>query len=414
MNTEYFISKRLNASGHGGKKFSSGITGISVAAIAIGLAVMIIAVSVVTGFKMEIRNKVIGFGSHIQIVNYDSNISYETKPINAYPPFLPQVSENNEILHLQAFSLKAGIVKTEENIEGLVLKGVDKYYDWNFFLHSLIGGKIPSYNDSTLSNEVLISEYLSNRLKLEVGNEFLMWFVMEQPRFRKFKVSGIYKTSLQEFDKTYAFVDIKHIRKLNNWEDDQITGYEMIIRDFRKLDQVTDELQKITASYFFYDGSRLKVINIVEKYPQIFDWLELQDLNILIIIVLMLVVAGFNMISGLIIMILERTNMIGILKAMGAKNIFIRKIFIYQSGYLIIRGLFWGNLLGILLCIIQMKFELISLDPSSYYLTTVPVNLDLFYLFLINIGTIITIVMFLLIPSGIVSSISPARAIRFN
>ena len=237
---------------------------------------------------------------------------------------------------------------------------------------------------------------------------------MEQPRFRKFKVAGIYETSLQEFDKTYAFADIKHIRRLNNWKDDQISGYEMMISDFSKLDEVTEELKEITSSHFFDDGSRLKVVNIMEKYPQIFDWLDLQDLNIVIIIILMLVVAGFNMISGLIIMILERTNMIGILKAMGATNQFIRKIFIYQSGFLILRGLFWGNLLGIILCFIQWKFRIISLDPESYYLTTVPVNLDLLHLFIINTIAVISILLFLLVPSGIVASISPAKAIRFN
>ena len=414
MNTEYFISKRLNSAGNGRKQFSTGITNISIAAIAIGLAVMIIAISVVTGFKKEIRDKVIGFGSHIQITNYDSNISYETIPIHAYPPYLPQISANKEIVHLQPFSIKAGIVKTNDNIEGLVLKGVNNRYDWSFFSGSITAGTIPIYNDSTLSNEALISSYFSSRLGLNVGSEFQMWFVMEQPRFRKFTVAGIYETSLLEFDKTYAFVDIEHIRRLNNWEDDQISGYEMMIKDFKKLDQVTDELKNITSAHFFDDGSRLKVLNIVEKYPQIFDWLNLQDLNIIIIIVLMLLVAGFNMISGLIIMILERTNMIGILKALGAKNSFIRRIFIYQSLYLIMRGLFWGNLIGILLCYIQLRFELISLDPTSYYLTTVPVNLNLLHLMLINTGTIAAIILFLLVPSRIVASISPARAIRFN
>ena len=241
-----------------------------------------------------------------------------------------------------------------------------------------------------------------------------MWFVMEQPRFRKFKVAGVFETSLQEFDQTYAFVDIKHIQSLNNWKNDQISGYEMIIKDFRKLDQVTENIRDIVSSHIFEDGSRLQVTNIVEKYPQIFDWLNLQDLNILIIIILMLVVAGFNMISGLIITILERTNMIGILKAMGARNIFIRKVFIYHSGYLIIRGLLWGNILGLALCFLQMKFQLISLDPASYYLTTVPVNLNIFHLIIINAGTVITIFLFMLVPSRIVASISPARSIRFN
>jgi lipoprotein-releasing system permease protein len=414
LKTEYFISQRIIRSGANKTGLSSGITGIAVAAIALGLAVMIVAVAVVTGFKNEIRDKIIGFGSHIQIVNYDSNVSYETKPIDAYPSYLPAISSNKEIIHLQAFSIKAGIVKTNENIEGLVLKGVNRHFDWSFFKESLISGSIPQYSDSALSNDVLISSYLSKRLNLSTGDEFQMWFVMDSPRFRKFRISGIYETSLQEFDKTFAFVDIQHIQRLNNWEDNQISGYELQIKDFDKLESVSNELSLITAANFFEDGTRLKVINIVERYPQIFDWLNLQNLNVIIIIILMLVVAGFNMISGLIIMILERTNMIGILKALGAENLFIRKIFLYQSAYLILRGLLWGNLLGITLCLIQLKFEVLSLDPSSYYLTTVPVNFSILHLLLINLGTISIILFFLLIPSKIVSSISPAKAIRFN
>lgn len=414
LNTEYFIAKRLNKAGNNDKQFTTGITDISVVAIALGLAVIIIAISVVTGFKKEIRNKVIGFGSHIQIINYDSNISYETRPINAYPPFLPDLKNNNEIKHLQPFSIKAGIVKTDENIEGLVLKGVNSIYDWSFFRELLKDGNIPEYNDTDFSNDVLISQYLSSRLNLKVGNEFQMWFVMDQPRYRKFRVAGIYETSLEEFDQTYAFVDIKHIQRLNNWKEDQISGYEIIIKDFSKLDQITDNLRDMIASHLFPDGSRLKVMNIVEKYPQIFDWLNLQDMNIIIIITLMLIVAGFNMISGLVITILERTNLIGVLKALGARNAFIRKVFIYHSGYLIVRGVLWGNILGILLCFLQLKFQLISLDPSSYYLTTVPINLNIFHLLMINAGTIIIILLFLLIPSRIVASISPAKAIRFN
>jgi lipoprotein-releasing system permease protein len=414
LKTEYFISQRIIRSGGNKTGLSSGITGIAVAAIALGLAVMIVAVAVVTGFKNEIRDKIIGFGSHIQIVNYDSNVSYETKPIDAYPSYLPAISSHKEIVHLQAFSIKAGIVKTNENIEGLVLKGVNRHFDWSFFEQSLISGHVPLYSDTALSNDVLISSYLSKRLSLSTGDEFQMWFVMDSPRFRKFRIVGIYETSLLEFDKTFAFVDIQHIQRLNNWDDTQISGYELQIKDFDKLEMVSNDLNLITAGNFFEDGTRLKVINIVERYPQIFDWLNLQNLNVVIIIILMLVVAGFNMISGLIIMILERTNMIGILKALGAENFFIRKIFLYQSAYLIVRGLFWGNLLGIALCLIQLKFEVLSLDPSSYYLTTVPVNLSIVHLALINIGTISIILIFLLIPSKIVSSISPAKAIRFN
>jgi lipoprotein-releasing system permease protein len=241
-----------------------------------------------------------------------------------------------------------------------------------------------------------------------------MWFIQDTPRFRKFTISGIYETSLQEFDKTFAIADIRHIQRLAGWKENQVSGLEMMVTDFKDIDRITLEVDEIVSTSFFEDGSRLKVVNIVEKYPQIFDWLNLQDINVMVIIILMLVVAGINMISGLLIIILDRTNMIGILKAMGTTNGSIRKIFLYQSSYLILKGLLWGNILGISLCLLQKYFSIIKLDPTSYYLTTVPININFISIFLLNAGTIIVILLFLVLPSMLISRISPAESIRFK
>jgi len=388
--------------------------GIAVFGIALGLAVMLVAISIVTGFKEEISNKVIGFGSHIQILNYDSNVSYETNPIPASPDFLPRIKEVKGIKHIQAFAMKAGIVKTQNDIQGLVLKGVGQDYDWSFFDKSMVEGSSFRMNPDTVSNSIVISSFLAKKLKLKTGDSFQMWFIQDTPRFRKFYVSGVYETSLQEFDKTFALVDIRHIQRLAGWDENQVSGLEMMVTDFQDIDRITAEVDEIVSTAFFDDGSRLKVVNIVEKYPQIFDWLNLQDINVMIIIILMLVVAGINMISGLLIIILDRTNMIGILKALGTTNRSIRRIFLYQSSYLILKGLLWGNLLGISICLVQKYFGIIRLDPASYYLSTVPVNLDFFNIFLLNTGTIAAILLFLILPSMLISRISPAEAIRFK
>ncbi len=414
MNTEYFIAKRLNSRKETSKRFPGTIMGIAVSGIAIGLAVMLVAISIVTGFKEEISNKVIGFGSHIQILNYDSNLSFETSPIDDNPEFLPRIKETEGVKHIQVFGLKAGIVKTQNDIQGLVLKGVGKDYDWSFFDESMLEGNSFRTNTDTVSNNIVISSFLAKKLKLKSGDSFQMWFIQDTPRFRKFSVSGIYETSLQEFDKTFALVDIRHIQRLSGWESNQVSGLEMMVSDFKYLNSVTEEVNEIVSSTFFEDGSRLKVLNIVEKYPQIFDWLNLQDVNVMIIIILMLTVAGINMISGLLIIILDRTNMIGILKALGATNLSIRRIFLYQSSYLILKGLFWGNLIGISLCFIQLKFGIIRLDPTSYYLTKVPVNIDFMNIFLLNAGTVAAILAFLILPSMLISRISPAESIRFK
>lgn len=414
MNLPYFIAGRLIKGRREGTSFSRPINVIAIVAIAMGLAVMIIAVSVLTGFKQQIRDKIVGFGSNIQILNFDSNYSLETIPISSNQAFIPEIKKIQGIKHIQVFATKAGIIKTENAIQGVVLKGVGSDFDWEFFKSNMIGGTVFTVTDTGRTNQVIISKKISDMLGLKTGDSFAMYFVQDPPRSRKFTISGIYETSLEEFDKMYVFCDISHIRRLNGWEDDQVSGFEIFINDFDRLDDMYQAVRDAVGYRLVENETQFKVTSIRMRYPQIFDWLNFQDMNVLIIITLMLLVAGFNMISGLLILILEKTNMIGILKALGTENKTIRRIFLYQAVYLIAKGLIWGNVIGLGLAMIQMKTGLITLDPTSYYIKTVPVNLDLTHILLLNSGTILAIILMLIVPSQLVSRITPVKAIRYD
>ncbi len=414
MNTELFIVRRMIGSKKGRRSFSRSIVAIATFAIALGLTVMIVAVAIVTGFKKEISDKVTGFGAHIQILNLDSNLSYETVPVSGDLQSLDQVRALDGVKNVQPFAIKAGIIKTGEEIYGAVLKGVDRQYDWGFIESHLVEGSVIRVSDSVRSSQVVISRNTASLLKLGVGDQFTMYFIQDPPRARTFTIEGIYSTSLEEFDRLYIYADIKQVQRLNDWHEGQVSGYEVLLEDMGALSETAEEVRDLVAFDFMADGSRLKVETIEEKYTQIFDWLNLQDMNVVVLILLMLIVAGFNMISGLLILILERTNMIGILKALGTTNASVRKIFLYQSGYLTLVGLLWGNLIGLALCLAQKYLGLISLDPSSYYLDTVPINLNALHILLLNLGTMAITLLFLLLPSMIIARISPDKSIRFN
>lgn len=414
MDLPYFIAKRLIKERRQGTSFSRPINVIAIIGIATGLAVMILAVSILTGFKQEIREKVVGFGSHIQIVNFDSNISFETAPISENQSFIPEIRRIPGIRHIQVYATKAGIIKTDNDIQGVVLKGVGSDFDWNYFRSNVVDGSVFTVADTGRTNEVIISRKISDMLKLRTGDSFAMHFVQDPPRSRRFTISGIYETSLEEFDKMYVFCDIGHIKRLNGWDDDQVSGYEIFIDDFNSIDEMSQSVRDAIGYRISENDPGFKVTNIRLKYPQIFDWLNFQDLNVIVIIVLMLIVAGFNMISGLLILILERTNMIGVLKALGSGDRLIRKVFLYQAAWLTGKGLLWGNIAGLGLALLQLKTGLISLDPSSYYLKTVPVNIDLMHIILLNAGTMAAIILMLLIPSQLISRINPVKAIRYD
>lgn len=393
--------------------FSRSILGIAVAGIAVGLAVMLVSVAIVTGFKNEISRKVIGFGAHISITNYDSNSSYETVPISGEQTWLSSLREMDGVKSVDRYIVKAGIVKTADYLQGVVFKGVDEEYNWSFFEEYLVDGKLLEINDTARTNGVLVSQSIANVLNLKVGDSFAAYFIQNPPRMRKFTVEGIYNTQLEEFDKMYIVADIKHLRKLNDWKDGQVSGFEVKIDDIDQLDEMERKVSKTCCSYN-PDGEILKVTNIRQEYPGIFDWLSLLDMNVWIILGLMVAVTGFNMISGLLVLILERVNMIGILKSMGATNVSVRKVFLYFASYLTIKGLLWGNVIGILLCVLQYYFGIIHLDPASYYVSTVPINLDIVNILLLNAGTLVVIVVMMILPSFIVSKITPADSMRFE
>jgi lipoprotein-releasing system permease protein len=414
MNLPYFIAQRLIKGRREGTSFSRPVNIIAIIGITMGLAVMIIAVSVLTGFKQQIRDKIVGFGSNIQILNFDSNYSLETTPISETQEFIPQIKDMPGIKHIQVFATKAGIIKTEDAIQGVVLKGVGSDFDWKFFKSNLVDGSAFAVTDTGRTNSVIISKKISDMLRLKTGDSFAMYFVQDPPRSRKFTISGIYETSLEEFDKMYVYCDIGHIKRLNGWEDDQVSGFEIFIDDFNKLDEMTMTVRDMIGYRLLEEDAKFKVTNIRIRYPQIFDWLNFQDMNVIIIITLMLLVAGFNMISGLLILILEKTNMIGVFKALGSENGTIRKVFLYQAAYLIAKGLFWGNIIGIGLAFIQLKTGLITLDATSYYIKTVPVNLEVSHILLLNAGTMAAIIMMLLVPSQLISRITPVKAIKYD
>lgn len=414
VRTGFFIAKRLIRNKEGQSAYSGPIIRISVSGIALSLAVMIIAVAIVTGFKNEIRRKIIGFGSHIQVTNYDGNNSFETRPISKYQPFLEDLESVNGIRHIQVFATKPGIIKTKSDIQGAIAKGVGSDFDWSFFEANLVEGTVFKVTDSAKTNEVLISKYFSDLLKLKPGDRFAMYFIDEKPIGRPFTVSGIYRTSLMEFDKQFIFADIGHIQQLNDWDSSQISGFEILIDNYDMLDKVSWEVFNMAGMQFNSDGSKLRVSNVRENNPQIFDWLGLIDKNVWVLLGLMLIVSAFNLISGLLIIILDRTTMIGILKALGMDNEGVRSIFLYQSVYLVIKGLFWGNLIGYGICFVQHWFKILKLNPESYFLEFVPVHVTLSGFLLLNLGTLLITFTVLTLPSMVIARIDPSRTIRFD
>ena len=382
--------------------------------IALGLAVMILSVSIVIGFKKEVRNKVIGFGSHIQITNFDNNSSYESQPIAVSDTLLGELRQFPGIRHVERFATKLGILKTDEDFQGIVLKGVDEDYDWSFFRDNLKEGKLFAIQPDKRSTEVLISKYLADRLRLRVGDSFLTYFVQEEVRARKFTIAGIYETGFEDYDKMFVIADIKQIRRLNGWDADQVSGLELQVSDYDKLDRVAEEVYFALAERQDRNGNTYYARSIKELNPMIFDWLDVLDINVVVILVLMLAVAGFTMISGLLIIILERTNMIGILKALGESDRSIRKIFLYVSFFLIGKGMLWGNVIGISLCLFQRIFRVVRMDPSIYYLDAVPIDLNWLSLILLNIGTLVISMLMMLAPSYLITKIDPAKSIRFE
>jgi lipoprotein-releasing system permease protein len=402
LNLELFIARRLFYAKENKNGISNSVISIAVIGIALGMAVMILSVAIVTGFKEQVRQKVTGFGSHILISNYDTNNSYEAYPINKNQSFYPDIEKVKGIEHIQIFATKAGIIKTKTDMQGVVLKGVGPDFDWSFFKSSIIGGNIFKVIAGQKTDSVIISNYLASLLKLKTGDRLFMYFIHDPIKMKPFTISGIYSTDLQEFDKLFVICDIAHVQKLNDWSENQINGFEITVKDFDQLDQMTSIVNKQVGTLYVEGKEQLTVKSIKDLYPQIFEWLELTNTNVWIILGLMILVSVFNMISGLFVIILERTNMIGIFKALGARNFSISKVFLYHAAFLIGKGLLFGNLIGIGLGLVQYHFKFIKLDPSTYYIDSVPINFKLWHILLLNAGTLFVTTLMLVIPSLII------------
>lgn len=410
---EFFISRRIVKNNKG---FSKPIVNIAILGIVIGLAIMIITMAIVTGFQKEIREKVIGFGSHIQIANYDNNESFEATPIERNQPFLAELNNNRSIRHIQTFATKAGIIKTKDKgqgaggeLQGVVVKGVGSDFDWDFFKKNIVEGESFAVQDSVKSDKILISKFHAEKLRLKLQDTITIYFIQnQQQRARRFSVCGIYSTGLGDiFDQVYVIADIAHIQKLNNWDSKSVGGFEILINDYKNLDEVTDAVN-IAVGYQFLAQS------IKELNRQVFSWLDAQDINAIVVLALIAWVAAINMISALLILILERTNMIGILKALGMSNTGVRKIFLLNASYLIGKGLLWGNVGGISLCLLQKQFKFITLDETTYYLSSIPINLNLLHILLLNAGTFVLCFILFIITTYIISFITPVKALRFS
>ena len=411
MNLEYFIAKRLITAKDHKSSISAPIIKIAIAAIAIGMVMMIVSVATGIGLQQKIREKVSAFNGHIIISNYDNNQSEATlTPIAKNQEFYPKFNSVAGVSHIQAIATKAGIIRTEKAFEGVVFKGVGTDYQWSNIKEYLVAGRLPNLS-SQLNAEVVISQFLADRLQLKVGDAFNTFFIKENqnqlPNIRHFEITGIFNSGFQEFDATYILGDIRHIQRINKWSPNQIGAFEIFVDDFDQIQSVGEEVYQQTPS-------NLDSKTIIEKYSYIFDWLQLFDFNILVILGVMILVATINMVVALLVLILERTQMIGILKALGANNWSVRKMFLYNALYLILRGLLWGNGIGIGILLIQKHFGIIQLNPENYYVNQAPVYFDLGYIAVLNVLTIAVCFLVLLIPSYIITKISPIKAIRYD
>jgi lipoprotein-releasing system permease protein len=404
LNIEYFIARRIAIKSE--RTFSKLIVRIAIAGVMLSLAVMILSIAIIKGFKTEIQDKVRGFIGDVQIYRYDLNGSFEKSPFVPNDSTIHYLKSNKEIQSFYPFATKPAIISANGEVEGINFKGIDKTYDWVFIRKHLIYGGIIDFNDTTV-NQILISNYTAKRLGLKVGDGFLMHFVQDPPKRRKFKIVGIYAVGIENFDKSFAIGDIDIIRSVNNWTSDQMGGMEVRIKDFTQLKPVADDI---------YANLELKLRSrsVKESTPEIFTWLSLLDVNTKILLVLMMIVGVINMITALLIMILEKTTMIGLLKSMGISDLSVMKIFLYNAIYLVGIGLILGNLLGLGIAYLQAQTHLFKLDQTNYYLDYVPMQVHVVDVLMLNITTIVICLLVLIIPSLLVSRISPLKAIRFK
>lgn len=382
-------------------------------AIAIGIVMMLASFATMLGLQQKIREKIAAFNGHISISNFDNNRSgISLEPISTDQNFYPAFESVEGVNHVQAVASKYGVIRTESSFEAIIVKGVGQDYKWDYLQDFLIAGKLPDYSER-ISDQILMSEYIANRLDFEVGDKVIVYFIenekegKDRPRLIAFQISGIYNSGFQEFDKTFLIADLQQIQRLNAWKKNQVGGFEVFISNFDQIEQKGQEVYQNIGS--FLDSQ-----TIVEKYPSIFEWMALFDFNTALIIAIMILVSGMNMVTALLVLILERTQMIGVLKALGSSNASIRKIFLYNGGYLVLKGLFWGNIIGLGLLFVQKQFKLIPLDPSTYYVTEAPIYIGWEYILGVNLGTLILCMAMLVLPSYLITKITPVSAMKFE
>ncbi len=406
LNFASFIASRISFRSQ--RTFSKLIVRIAVAGIMLGLGVMILSFAIMKGFKQEVREKIRGFSGDITVLKLDLNTSYENSPFADTGAFAAKIRSNKLFTHVMSFATIPCIIKANDEIEGVVMKGVNREYDWSFINKSLVAGRVIDFTDTTASQkQILISQRTADRLRLKVGDDFLMYFVRESLRKRKFKIVGIFTTGVEDVDKTFVIGDMGLVRKINAWPNNTIGGLEVRLANFDQLDAANSAIGEIIPT-------DLKTFTVVENYSGIFDWLSKIDMNTDIMLVLMLIVAVINMVSALLIMILERTTMIGMLKAFGAQTWAIQKIFLINAFYLIGLGLILGNLFGLGISYIQYYTHWIKLDQTSYYMTFVPIKIEWLDVVLLNLGTLVISLIVLIVPSMLVSRVSPVKAIQFK
>lgn len=402
----FFIAYKLALGG--GPSFSRFIIRVAVVAVTLSMAVMMLAGAIVKGFQQEVSGKVFGFWGHLLIKAYQDDVVHGETPIKMNQPFYPNLSGISGIEHIQVYATKPGIINTKEDIEGILLKGIGSDFKRDFMASCIKEGSLIDPTDSFAVQQIVVSAVTAGRLNLQVGDTILIFFVQDPMRYRRLKVAGIYKTGLEEYDRLYAMVDLRLIQRLNNWSEDEVGGFEVFVQNVRQLDQLTELINER------YLSAQLQAYSMREINPNLFDWLELQNTNERVIIILMLLVAVINVITVLLVLILERASMVGILKSLGADDWKIRKIFIYQAAYVALTGLFFGNLLGLALALAQKHFKIITLNEESYYVSVAPVAIDVGYVLALNVGSLLVILLSLLLPSQLVTRISPIKVIRFG
>lgn len=411
MNLELLIARRL-LKGDGKKAVSVPIVRIAMIGIVLGMCVILLSVFIITGFKKEITDKLSGFAAHLNIVNYDNNVSFSGSAIVMTDSLLGGIRSVDGVKRAYVYVTKPAILKSKSEIHGVVFKGVDSLYNADFFRQSLQAGAMPDYHTAEASNEILLSATIAGLLDLQAGDKVNAHFVQDPPRIRVFTVKGVYNTGFKEYDDIMVVCDMRHLQRLNDWQKGELSGVAIELQDIERTEEVADKIDVLLP--WEDDGSFYKIKTLQDQVPQVFEWLGLLNTNVWVILVLIILVAGFNMVSGLLILILDKASLIGVLKALGYRDVKLRKLFLYVAAGLIGKGMLWGNVLALLIAWVQDQFRVIKLDPVSYYMDAVPINIDWLYIILLNVGVLAISVLMLIIPTMLIASVKPIKIIQFD